>query len=196
MRLMRTVVFALVALAVVAASTASAQTPYIGVFFDKTGIAMSKDCPGGGATLQQLFFILYNTNRNVSAVEFKVVYPPELLWLADQDFPTPDILAPIDRKGTTFGVTPTGVSAAWALPQNGFFPIIIGSALVQWQCSICTVPNSPIDVMGHPLFSVDPRWVDFETNNLHDAIGLRSLVCAIVPVEETTWGRVKSLYTQ
>ena len=71
MRLMRTVVLALVALAVVGASPASAQQCYIGVFFDNVGFAMQKNCPGGGPTLEQVYFIMYNANRSVSGVEFE-----------------------------------------------------------------------------------------------------------------------------
>ena len=192
MRIVRTVVFALVALALVGASTASAQQPYIGVFFNKIGTPEEANCPGVGV-LDSLFFIAYNFNIQVVGAEFRVLYPPELTHVADLSFPG----APNQPAGITLGATPNGVSMGWALPQNGFFPIFIGIALIQWNCGPgCLNTNVPIQIVGHPLFNPVPQYTDWPLIGLNNAIGLTGLICQTVPVEETTWGRVKSLYTE
>jgi hypothetical protein len=192
MRIVRTVLFALVALALVGASTASAQQPYIGVFFNKIGNPEQANCPGLGV-LDSLYFIGYNFNISVVGVEFRVLYPSELNHIADLDFPG----APNQPAGVTLGTTPNGISASWGLPQNGFFPVFVGLALVQWNCGPgCINANVPITIVGHPLFNPQPQFTDWPLIGINPATGLTGLICATVPVEETTWGRVKSLYTE
>jgi len=196
MRIVRTVMFALVALALVGASAASAQQPYIGVFFNKIGTPEQADCQGVGV-LDSLYFIGYNFNISVVGAEFRVLYPPELTHIADLDFPGSPQTAGFPPAGVTLGSTPNGVSTGWALPQNGFFPIFIGLALVQWNCGPgCLVANVPIQIVGHPLFNPVPQFTDWPLIGLNNAIGLTGLICSTVPVEETTWGKVKSLYSE
>jgi hypothetical protein len=197
MRIARTVIFALVVLALVGASTASAQQPYIGVFFNKIGAPEQVDCQGVGV-LDSLFFIGYNFNISVVGAEFRVLYPPELTHVADVSFPGSPIQSPgFPPAGVTIGSTPNGVSTGWALPQNGFFPLFIGIAIVQWNCeAICLNTNVPIQIVGHPLFAPDPQFTDWPLIGLNSAIGLTGLICQTVPVEETTWGRVKSLFSE
>ncbi|MFQ5510371.1 MAG: hypothetical protein ACE5EO_00850 [Candidatus Krumholzibacteriia bacterium] len=185
MRIARTLIFALVALTLVGASVASAQQPYIGVFFNRVGTPEQKNCPGVGL-VDSLFFIAYNFNTNVVGIEFKVNYPASMSWVAD-----------LETQPVTIGTTPTGMSMGWALPQNGFSPIFVSKALIQWNCGNCAVPDDPIQVVQHPFSGAPtPQFTQWPTITLHPAIGLTALVCRTVPVEDTTWGRVKSLYSE
>ena len=167
---------------------------------------MQEDCPGVGV-IDSIYFIAYNLNHpEVDGIEFRVLYPLELTHIADQVFPGSSGLIPEGAPkagspvpiGVTLGSTAAGVSAVWGLPQNGFFPLFIGLAIVQWNCAPgCATTNIPIQVVGHPLFNAStPQYTDRPTNMLRDATGLTSLICETVPVEETTWGRVKALYSE
>jgi hypothetical protein len=49
--------------------------------------------------------------------------------------------------------------------------------------------------LANPPSVVSPRFVRYSDGALIDVIGMTSLVCAQVPVEETSWGKLKALYT-
>lgn len=88
---------------------------------------------------------------------------------------------------------------AFGVPQNGVaFGINLLRILVQWSCVDCTLADVPVVVQGHPLFNPggDPQYTCLFQIPLFQAKGLTALICPTVPVEETTWGRVKSLYAQ
>jgi hypothetical protein len=188
MRFARILVLALLAVGFVALSTtANAQTGYIGVYFDNGFSVEQKDCPGPGV-LDTLYVAMVNWNMFVGGVQFAIAYPPELIHIAD-----------INKPPATIGATPVtsgtgGFAAGFPLPQNGFFPVFVTSALVQWNCNNCSSTNIPVPVVGHAGFGgtiVGTRWPDAAP---FTGIGLTALICATVPTEETTWGQIKSLY--
>ncbi|MFQ5510370.1 MAG: hypothetical protein ACE5EO_00845 [Candidatus Krumholzibacteriia bacterium] len=193
-------VIALVALVVVGASVASAQTPYVGVFFDRAswdpppagppiigdGTTETIIPPGVFGQIDSVYIVAYNFDCFVTGVEVQVDYSACLTWVAD-----------LDTQPVTFGTTPTGMSMGWALPQNGFSAINIATVLVQWICTDCTAMGVPVVVSGHPLFNpTNPQYTCFNIPQTFQAVGLTALICPAVPAEETTWGRVKSLYSQ
>lgn len=172
--------------AVVVAATvmpAVAQTPTVSIFFDQNLTRMDKDCPVGGG-LDSLFVVGLNFNTFMSAIEYAINYPASMTWVSD--YATPPV---------TLGTTPTGITSGWPLPLNGFNPIVFTKVLFMWNCSGCTSDNQPVDVVPHPV-SGFVRGTDFPNYDIVDAIGMRSLVCATVPVEETTWGQVKALFSE
>lgn len=163
------------------ATGVQAQTPNVGVFFDHSFSRMDKDCPAGGG-VDSAFVVASNFNAFLSGIEYSVNYPTSMTWLSD--YGTPPV---------TIGSTPTGISEGFALPQNGFSPIIVAKILFLWNCGGCVVTDDPIIVSPHPL-SGFVRATDFPNYDLINAVGMTSLVCATVPAEETSWGRIKSLY--
>ena len=179
MRFATMVVVALMASVVVV----SAQTtPFIAVYFDRSFQVEAQDpCPGFGV-LDTLYIELVNADAFVSGVEFKVEYPPVLGWLAD-----------FDQQPATIGTTPTGFSMGWAIPQNGLSSAVdICKVLVQWTCDGCPGPFE-IKVVPNPFTSF-LGYTDFPDYNLLPAVGMTSLICPTIPTQETTWGKVKSLY--
>lgn len=180
-------VFAL-ALTIVLVGAASAQIPFIAVYFDEyysiealPPPPCSDPCPGIGV-LDNMWIALANANTYVSAVEFKVNYPPETVWLAD-----------LDVQPVTFGNTRDGISMAWALPQNGYVAVPICKVQFMWNCDHCASANIPVVVVANPHTGF-LGYTDFPAYNLHNAVGLTALICACVPAEDTTWGQVKALY--
>jgi len=188
MRFARILVLALIAVGFVALSTtANAQTGYVAVYFDNGFSVEQKDCPGPGV-LDTLYVAMVNWNMNVGGVQFAIDYPPQIIWLAD-----------FNKPGATIGSTPVtsstgGFACGFPVPQNGFFPVHVTDILVSWNCNGCTTDNIPLPVVGHSGFGdtiIGTRWPDAEP---FPGIGLTALICATVPTEETTWGKVKSLY--
>ena len=129
-----------------------------------------------------MWILLANANTFVTGVDFKVNYPPEMIWLQD-----------LDTQPVTIGNTNTGLSMAWALPQNGYNAVPVCKAKFMWNCDRCLIPNIPVVVVQNPITAF-LGYTDFPTYASHMAVGLTALICACVPAEETTWGQVKSLY--
>ena len=164
------------------AYAATAQTPHVVVFFDENYTQTTAVCGGNGVT-GTLYVVAVNFNMWISAIEYAVNYPPSILWLAD-----------IPKTPLNIGVTPGGVASSWGLPQNGFAPLGVMDVLFSWQCDDCsTSPNDPIVVATHPQTG-HIRAARYPDNVLVDGVGLTSLVCPVVPVEDKTWGGVKALY--
>jgi len=160
-----------------------AQTPWVGVFFEDTLHDMQMNCPGMGI-VDTVFVVAGNFNAWLSGIEYKIDYPTQLGWISDFDTPA-----------VTLGTTPTGISQGWGIPVNAFAPVVVTKVLVQWNCVDCVSPDIPVDVVPHPE-SGFVRATDFPDYEFINGVGLRSLICSTVPTEETTWGQVKSLYSE
>lgn len=168
----------------------SAQTqPFIAVYFDQAyqvegnpPAPVGDPCPGIGVP-GTLYIALVNANVFVAGVEFAVNYPPEITWVADTN-----------TQPVTVGTTPTGFSMGYGTPQNGFDKAIeVCQVVFLWNCDGCVTTDSPIIVGPNPNTGFI-GYTDFPDNNLLPAVGLTSLICATVPTQDTTWGKVKSLY--
>jgi len=162
-------------------STSFAQTPYVGVFFDSFYTQQTEDCPGFNV-LDELYVAAFNFNVLVGGIQFRILYPNSIQWLAD-----------LDTQPVTSGNTRDGIAMGWAIPQNGFAPVFVCRVLINWYCDGCEAPNAAIAVGPHPLRG--PIGVTrFPDVVFFEGIGLTSYACPTVPTEETTWGQVKSLY--
>lgn len=165
------------------AYTATAQTPHVVVFFDEEAWTQTTEVCQGNGVFDTLSVVAVNFNMWISAIEYAVNYPPSTQWIADLP------VTPLN-----IGSTPGGVASTWNLPQNGFAPLGVMNVLVMWTCDDCyTSANDPIIVSPHPLTGFI-RAARYPDNVLVDGVGLTSLVCPVVPVEEKTWGGVKALY--
>lgn len=174
-------VSAVVAVVVTVAAPALAQTPTVGVFFDQYFTRMDKDCPEGGG-LDSAYVVANGWNMWFTAVEYQIIYPASMIWLSDLDIPP-----------VTLGSTPTGIMEAWALPLNGWNPIVVAKILFMWNCSGCSVTDEPLVVAPYP-YSGEVRAVDYPQYNIFNGVGMTSLICATVPTDDATWGRIKALY--
>ena len=175
------VVTVFVALATVVAAPAEAETPSIGVFFDSGFSRMQQDCPGAGV-MDTLYIVALNFNTYLMAVEYSINYPPAMFWVADLDLPALYI-----------GSSPTGITEGFPPPQNGYNALLVAKAMFMWTCAGCLITDMPVIVSPHPGTAFLGA-VDFPNYDLVPAVGMTSLVCATVPIEDTTWGQIKSLY--
>lgn len=169
-------------------SVLSAQTPFIAVYFDQALQQESATCPLAppGTVLQQLYIAGVNFNTLIHGVEFRVSYPPELLWIGE--------IYPHPNAGIAVGSTPTGLALTYFAPwADGTSAFMIAEVTIQWQCSSCTGnTNVGVSVVQHPNGFL--RGQEAVTFTDIPAVGLTALICPTVPVEETTWGNVKALY--
>ncbi len=187
------VTMVLVALLLVTSSFTilSAQTPFVAVYFETVNWSETTTCPldPPGTVFQQIFVAAVNFNTQIGGIEFQVNYPPELQWIGEF-YPIPAVAN---------GTTPTGLQLGFLSPGvDGNSVFIVASVTVLWQCGGCTGDaNVPVTVGPHPL-SGFVQGVDISVNPsvLIPGVGLTALICPTVPVEETTWGKVKALYAE
>jgi hypothetical protein len=168
------------------ASTAFAQTPYFQLYFDEGMQEASADCPGVGV-VDTLYIVAHNFDMWIGAAEFQVDYTTHLTWLGEVAVGTDLVI----------GSSPTGVAISWPTPRQGFNAVDMMHVTVMWNCDNCTgiggTPGSEIIISEWPGKNA-PRAVDWQTDVAVDGVGMTSLICAQVPVEETSWGQIKSLY--
>jgi hypothetical protein len=183
MRFAKILVMALLAVSVVGVWTsANAQTGYVAVYFNQGMSLEQKDCPGA-SVIDTLYIGAVNWNMFLAGIQFKVNYPATFSTVIDED-----------NGWAHVGTTATGYATGFGVPQNGYLPVLVTRVIVIWNCNDCSSTNVPITVVGHPFLGgtvTATRWPD---NVKIDGIGLEALICATVPTEETTWGKVKSLY--
>ena len=132
--------------------------------------------------MDTLYVVARNFDRYLMAVEYSINYPPSMFWVADLDLPALHI-----------GSSPTGITEGFPTPQNGYNPLLVAKAMFMWTCAGCLITNTPVIVSPHPGTAFLGA-VDFPNYDLVPAVGMTSLVCATVPIEDTTWGQIKSLY--
>jgi hypothetical protein len=171
--------------AIAVAGSAYAQTPNIQIYFDENFTEAGANCPDTppGTVIDTFFVVANNFNMWMSAIEFMIVYPSQISWLGD-----------ILDTPTKIGNSVTGISIAWTLPLNAFDNPVVLKVTFAWMCQGCVgSENAPIDVVANPNqgFLRAVRWPD---NVPFDAIGMRSLICPTVPVEDTSWGQIKAMY--
>ena len=166
-------------------SAAFAQTPYFQLYFDEGLQEASADCPGPGV-LDTLYIAAHNFDMWISAAEFQVDYPVQLTWLGEVAIGSDLVI------GQSFA----GVAISYPLPRPCFPSTILMRVTVMWSCDDCVgipAPGAEVVINEWPG-EASPQAVNWQTEVAVDGVGMTSLVCAQVPVEETSWGKIKSLY--
>lgn len=165
------------------AFSASAQVPYVQVFFDDYATVESMDCPGAGAG--QLSVFAMNWNMWIGAIEYMVSLPPALSFMGD-------VLEP---GVLSIGNSVSGIALSYPVPGDGYAPYRTQRMNVWWNCSDCTgYADQQIVVLPNPLSGLVQavRWPDLA---VFVGVGMTSTICPVtIPTEESTWGSVKSLY--
>ncbi|MEE9271144.1 MAG: hypothetical protein V3V49_12885 [Candidatus Krumholzibacteria bacterium] len=166
----------------------SAQTPFVAVYFDEKIQVEAATCPIAppGTVVQRLYVAALNFNAMINAIEFQITFPPELQYIGE------NYLMPTLTNGTT----PTGLQLGFlggAVDANT--ALILVEVVLLWQCSACTgTSNAPITVGPNPRTGLLGAFVLGDPDVEIPGVGLTALICPTVPVEPTTWGRVKALY--
>lgn len=173
-------------LAALGAGMVNAQMPYIAVYFDEALTQQTTGCPGAGV-IGTWYVAAKDFDTMLSGAEFAIQYPAAVTFLKDENTPP-----------VTFGNTASGISMGFPVAQKGGFPVLLCTPQVVWNCDSCMDQyiNNTVKVVANPhtgfLGCTDYPWF-----NMIPCAGLTAYICLIVvPVEETTWGSVKALYTE
>ncbi|MHC4181681.1 MAG: hypothetical protein ACYSWU_29685, partial [Planctomycetota bacterium] len=142
----------------------------------------SKNCPPGGG-LDSVFVVAQEFGSLITGLELAVNFPGTMIWLADVGTPP-----------VTFGDSQAGISMGFPAPEDGFGRFAAYKIMFNWNCTGCGTTDDPAVVVPHPV-SGFVGATGFPAFQPISAVGMTSLVCATVPVEDTTWGRVKALYS-
>jgi len=180
------------------AGNANAQTPYMQVYFDPGLTYMWENCPPApiGTVVGTMYVVAHDFGAWLSGIEFRIDYPPQLLWLGDT----------IDTGHLSIGNTRDGIGITFPQPLDAFSSALIVSISFLWMCQDC---NSP-DINSVVCFNVFPgsgclravRWPDLKVICGQSGTAIICPVCGghrpcdqlPVPVEQTTWGGIKALY--
>jgi hypothetical protein len=181
------------------AATANAQTavPFVQVYFDEGwSVTNPESCPlaPAGTLTGTLYVVARNWNIWMQSIEYAIEYPPELVWLGD-------IVNPATQL--KLGDSPTtslsgGIAVTWRTRGNAFQPLLIQKASILWNCEGCFTQNITLRVVKHPSTAWPENWLvrglESPTFAEVQGVGMASVVCPTVPVEETTWGGIKAQY--
>jgi hypothetical protein len=145
------------------------------------------DCPGPGV-LDSLSVYAYNFGPQVTAMEYRIEYPPSMSMLSDISFADPATLV--------MGMSPIGISLAWPTPKDGTGPLLLHKVLIEWQCEDCdSLTDDPVRPVANAFTGfLGGTDGDFE---MVPAMGMISVVCqGAVSTERATWGRIKQNYRE
>lgn len=188
-----------------AVSDGNAQPAYLQVYFDEALTeTVASSCPDGlpGTVVDKLHIVAHGFDAWLSAIEFRLALPSELVWLGDE----------WDPGHLALGSSPAGIAVAFPLPVSAHAPVKVLSVYVLWMCQGCGMMAA--DCAGvNTLVCVDVypssghiRAVTWPDQRLIQATSGTAIICPTicggagscpelpVPVEATTWGRIKAQY--
>ncbi len=182
----------------------NAQPAYLQVYFDQDLTeTVAPSCPYGppGTEVTELYIVAHGFDSWLSAIEFRLALPSELVWLGDV----------WGQSHLALGSSPTGIAVAFPLPVNAFAPVQVLTVVVLWMCQgcdmiaeNCATANTLVCVDVYPS-SGRIRAVTWPDQRLIQATSGTAIICPTlcgggscpelpVPVDETTWGRIKAQY--
>jgi hypothetical protein len=168
---------------------AKAQTPYLQLYFDDFWTQTTATCPTDppGTVYATAYVVGHNWNMWVRGIEYKIVYPTQVQWQAD-------IIGP---KQLMIGTSQNGIAITWTpYPVSAFEAFLVQEVLILWMCDACTTVDVYWPIINY--WTTDPanRVVTAVGSDLAEVsgVGLTAIICPNVPVAESTWGSIKSLY--
>ncbi len=175
-------------------SSAESQVPHLQIYFNFDTTGETASCPPdpSGTVIDSLYIVAEDFNAYISAIEYRVDYPPEILWLID------------DTNGIDIGNSTSGIATAWPRPRNAFSPVIVNRVIFIWMCQGCSKCNIPLcaNVHSDTGYLRAVRWPDLEF--IYATTGAACIcVCGPpfcicpnppVPTEATSWGKIKAIY--
>lgn len=166
---------------------ALAQVPFVQAYFDIGLNDTQSPCRTPG-DFSVLYVAALNLNDLISAIDFKVLFPPALMYIGES----------VQNNGSpVIGDAQVGEAVSYQLPKDGFQAFIITQILVEWTSDCdCALGPQALRVVGYDdILSPTPKAVRFFGGAIFECVGMLSLICpGGVSTETTTWGGVKALY--
>ncbi len=170
-----------IALVLIAPMSVHAQVPTVSVYFDAALQNQSTVCPGPG--VDTWYVVAENFPNPVEAMEYQIAYPAAVTFLQDN----------VAAGGIAVGSSPSGIGIIWPVPQGFSSKGLVQTVIVLWNCIDCSTLDIPVVVLPAPCSGV-VRGVSPDLS-ITLAVGMTSLICPTVPVEPSTWSRIKALYS-
>ncbi len=182
-----------------AATVTQAQVPYFQVYFDPDFHTTGANCGTPTETID-LYVVMHNFNTLISGANFSIDFPASLAYLGETYPAATLVLGTADAAYNGPGTG--GELIGFAVPQNGFQPILVTTLHCIWTSSCECGPSAvaqAVVVRGYKyndpeVGTAAPEGVESETYNVIPAVGMASWICAIIGTEQSTWGAVKALY--
>jgi hypothetical protein len=174
------------------AFSASAQVPFVQVYFDEYGSVDDTVCPPCGLETQNdvLSVFAVNFNMEMLAIEYMISLPSALSFMGDI----------MEDCNLSIGNSPTGITISMPCLGNAYSPLRTQRISVWWNCcdDCAGYEDQQIVVLPHPTSNppaIGPRAVEYQTYATTDGVGMTSVICPVtVPTQSSTWGNIKSLY--
>lgn len=167
-----------------ASAPLQAESPSVRIYFDDAFTITHKDCPDdpAGTVLDSFYVVAEDFNLWFNAIEYMILYPPEIVFEADVN------------NGLNIGSSATGIATAWALPFWEHKPNLVNKVVFMWNCQGTPEEGIPIRVVPHPETGF-VRAVEWWQHTFVYGVGMMGWIRdSEVPVENTSWGRIKALY--
>ena len=184
MRLSKLIVMTFAVL-VICSTSAYGQDQIMAIYFNEGMYQIGENCLGVGV-LDTLYVTAIRFGASIKEVHYKIVYPDQITWLMDFDVPA-----------GTEGNTVIGISEVFDEPIPAFGKTAVAKVLVQWECDGCEAwMDQHLPVLApHPSVGAlrVVTWPELEVVTPHI---WGSWICPIIPVDESTWGKIKALYKE
>lgn len=174
---------------------AFAQIPNMQVYFDKNLQQTQADCQGF-LVEDTLQVVCNNFNMLMSTVEFGI-QPPSI-----NAYFTGDIIPPSAIYLGDSSVN-QGLVLTYPLPRNCFVPFVCSQIRIAWLCDTCGQTGPPASIFAEPIVVIPNqssgylRAIEYQSLRIVNVVGMTSLICpGEISTQESTWGKVKSLYAQ
>ena len=165
-------------------SGANCQVPFIMVFFDDEGTVGARECPA--ETMVDTFSVYaFNLNMWMERIEYRIEYSPAVNFCGDI----------LEGRIRIVGNSDYGIEITYREPVEAGAKFLLQRSCVVWFCTDCAsyldtynfvFPNPNTGRLGVT------RHPDLVFINV---MGWPSTTCPwTLPVKQSTWGQVKSLY--
>lgn len=169
---------------VMSVSLAAGQTPTLRIYFDLELTQGHQGCPDPPDSLLEdsLYVVAENFGTWFTAMEYQIQFPPEMILIED------------DTGGLNISNSAEGIATAWPTYLIGTERVVINKVKFMWNCQIDPNGDIPIPIVAHPQTG-HIRGVSWWTHEFITAVGSSGWISQEeVPVEDTSWGRIKSIY--
>lgn len=160
-------VLILLLLSAVSIPADATAVPILELYFDQALTRQYADCPNEpvGSVLDTLYLVASGFDTPLEGIEYKIEFPPEILWLGDLEL----------NNCLRLGTPDQGVSLAFFTPQDASGRVVIQEIVVLWLCEECVTTNATIEFAPHPMTG-SLRAVSSDLV-FRDVVGLPSYVC-------------------
>ncbi len=159
--------------------------PTVGVYWDQAGTQANHTANGGHDETHTAYVVAVNTERGIGGAAFKLEMDPRIT-----------MTGAIYPDGTQVGTLADGIQIGFTDCHAGVYGLPVLIATLSLWTGDQLIPNGWLNIAAYPPAGAVQVW---ECGcggcvHAHAADGGRATLTIPVPVEDKSWGEVKSLY--